>query len=99
MWREVVYGVVPPIAYVLLLRAARRHIGRVRRACRPVARDAHNVALALYSAWAAVDVAVRLAREGRLSDPHALVCQTPSDDGGWRWRAWYWSKMWEWVDT
>ena len=81
MWREIRDGLLPPIAYAFLGRAARarrlRHAATAR-----LARSAHNAGLALYSAWVAVDVAGRLAHEGRLSDPHALVCQTPSVDGG-----------------
>ena len=68
----------PPVLYILFVRLCRRALKKSERLAAAVLRlrDVHNLALSLYSAWAAVSAASLLSARSSFS-PHALLCEAP----------------------
>ncbi len=88
--------VTPLIAYPVLIQWAQ--CNRQRLVHISILRDVHNLGLTIFSLWVACRLATHLAQDGRFASTHDLLCRASPLDS-FLWSAWYYSKMWEWVDT
>lgn len=88
--------VVPVVTYPLVVQWASANRDRLRvLAC---CRQLHNLAMTLFSLWVAARLGRRLGLDGRFVSANDLLCRASEHDA-LLWDAWYYSKMWEWVDT